>query len=266
MEEQKNITETNESHNTGINDEINSLGRKWFEKYFLEIDKISKGVCTSFFKKNDRCVALRFKNDTCGECGKCEDCEQDLSVKIMKDNYKVVREFDGRNSEIGTEIFEHFMNVNDFLGIKGRNNSTFATYLTNSLRNFVRDEIIRKEKGNIRPPTVAVNLGPNGVKIWQLMYSEKLTLEQVIDNIDESQSGAKERDPSSTKKSDFSQEIEAYRGNNPTKSNSEIYENISHEDAKNIYEKIREQKKISRSKKTFEFNDSTNTYSDSEIK
>ncbi len=265
MEEQKNKNGAKEPYNAGNHDEINSLGRKWFDKYSIGISKISKGVCTSFYKKNERCFFLRSNNEICDDCGECEDCDQDLSEKIMKDNYRVVREFDGNNSELGTEIFEHFMNFDDFLEVRGRNNSTFATYLTNCLRNQLYG-IKRGEDGHIRAPTIAENLGPDGVKIWQLMYSEKLTLDEVLHNIDESQSGAIERGLSSTDESDFAKEIEAFRENKPTKLGSEIYKNISHEDAKKIYEIVSKQKKLSQSKKTFEFNDSTSTYSDKKIK
>ena len=265
MEEQKNKTGAKEPYNAGNHDEINSLGRKWFEKYEIDISKISKGVCTSFYKKNERCFFLRSNNEICDVCGECEDCDQDLSEKIMKDNYRVVREFDGNNSELGTEIFEHFMNFDDFLEVRGRNNSTFATYLTNCLKNHLKD-IKRGEVGHIRPPTIAENLGPDGIKIWKLMYSEKLTLDEVLLNIDKSQSGVKESDLSSTDKSDFAKEIEGFRGNKPTGLGSEIYKNISHEDAKKIYEIVSKQKKLSQSKKTFVFNDSTSTYSDKKIK
>ena len=265
MEEQININGAKESYNAVINDEMVVQGGKWFEKYFIGISKISKWVCTTFYKKNERCVFLRFNNEICDNCGECEDCDQELSEKIIKDNYRVVREFDGNNSELGTEIFEHFMNFDDFLEVRGRNNSTFATYLTNCLKNHLKD-IKRGEVGHIRAPTIAENLGPDGVKIWQLMYSEKLTLDEVIHNIDKSQSGVKEGDLSSTDESDFAKEIEAFRKNKPTKLGSEIFKNISHEDAKKIYEKVIKQKKLSQSKKTVEFNDSTSTYSDKKIK
>ena len=127
MEEQKNKNGEKESYNAGNNDELVVQGGKWFEKYFIGISKISKGVCTTFYKKNGRCFFLRLNNEICDDCGECEDCDQDLSEKIIKDNYRVVREFDGNNSELGTEIFEHFMNFDDFLEVRGRNNSTFAT-------------------------------------------------------------------------------------------------------------------------------------------
>ena len=55
MEEQINKTGAKEPYNAGNHDEINSLGRKWFDKYSIGISKISKGVCTSFYKKNERC-------------------------------------------------------------------------------------------------------------------------------------------------------------------------------------------------------------------
>ena len=248
MEEQINKNGAKGSYNAGNNEELVVQGGKWFEKYYIGISKISKGVCTTFYKKNERCVFLRFNNEICDVCGECEDCDQDLSEKIMKDNFRVVREFDGNNSELGTEIFEHFMNFDDFLEVRGRNNSTFATYLTNCLKNHLKD-IKRGEVGHIRPPTIAENLGPDGVKIWQLMYSEKLTLDEVLLNIDKSQSGVKEGDLSSTDESDFAKEIEAFRENKPTKLDSEIYKNISREDAKKIYEKVIKQKKLSQSKK-----------------
>ena len=101
-----------------------------FEKIFKPIKKLVGSVCWKHYHFG-----------TPPQCPECKDCEGRLYEGIIKDDFKIIRKFEGNRSRIGTEIFQNLFEIEGQVLVRGRNKSKFSTYLVSVLNRKIIDEI-----------------------------------------------------------------------------------------------------------------------------
>ena len=129
-----------------------------FEEIFKPIKKLVSSVCWKYFHFG-----------TPPQCPECMDCEGRSYENIIKDDYMIIRKFEGNRSRIGSEIFQNLFEIEGKIQIRGRNRSKFSTYLISVLNRKIIDDF-RKDHGQWRPSTKAKKLGPCAEKIEKYIW------------------------------------------------------------------------------------------------
>ena len=135
-----------------------------FEKIFKPIKKLVGSVCWKHYHFG-----------TPPQCPECKDCEGRLYEVIIKDDFKIIRKFEGNRSRTGSEIFQNLFEIEGDIQVRGRNKSKFSTYLISVLNRKIIDEI-RKDIGQWRPSKKAKELGPCAEKLEKYLW-EGMNLE-----------------------------------------------------------------------------------------
>ena len=130
-----------------------------FEKIFKPIKKLVGSVCWKHYHFG-----------TPPQCPECKDCEGRLYEGIIKDDFKIIRKFEGNRSRIGTEIFQNLFEIEGQVLVRGRNKSKFSTYLISVLNRKIIDEI-RKDIGQWRPSNAARKLGACAEKLENFIWA-----------------------------------------------------------------------------------------------